>query len=351
MLKSVSLPEYYVQNQQRVAMSEGQTLELVAEGIYRVRLPLPFALRIVNIYLLRGTQGWTIVDTGINTPEAQAVWHSIFAELQIRPQQVEQIVLTHVHPDHFGLAGWLQAWAAEAGHVIPVKTSPREDEQAKAVWYNKISREEFGLWLLQNGMPDEMARGVRDRMGDTGVMTLPRPARLEHIQPGTTLRMGERDFKLIHAPGHSDGQLLFYDADDKLLLSGDHVLMKITPNIGLWAQSDPDPLALFMASLNELKGLDVRLALPGHKWLITDWRGRIEELLAHHEERLTHVLDALEKGATTPYAISLHIFESERFSPHEWRFALAETLAHLEYLRLRGKVVLHENSVRHFQII
>lgn len=319
-------------------------LERVAEDLYSVRLPLPFALRIVNCYLLRGAAGWTIVDTGIHTPAGEAVWQAVFNELAIQPHQLEQIVLTHVHPDHFGLAGWLQAWAAAAGQPVPVYASPREITQAQHVWYNPRSRADFGAWLRRNGMPADYARLVEQGMGDTGAMTLPHPPRLTPLAPGSMLRMGERHFRLIHAPGHSDGQLLFYDAADQLLLSGDHVLLKITPNIGLWEQTDANPLALFLTSLRELHTLPVRLALPGHKTRISDWRGRIEELLAHHAERLQHVLEALAGGAVTPYTISQRIFATERFTPHEWRFALAETLAHLDYLRVQGQVQQHAGA-------
>lgn len=325
-------------------MSEHQTVVEVVEGIYQIRLPLPFALRIVNCYLLRGPDGWTLVDTGIHTAEGEATWQRVFAELKLSISDIEQLVLTHVHPDHFGMAGWLQSLAAEAGHYLPIKTSPREDKQVNAVWRSRAVNTDFSAWLRDNGMPPAMALSVAHRMDDTYTMTLPHPLPLEHILPGETIRMGERYFRLIHAPGHSDGQLLFYDESDRLLLSGDHVLMKITPNIGLWSQSDPDPLALFLQSLEQLKTLTVRLALPGHKTLITDWRGRTEELLQHHALRLKHVLTALEQGATTPYAVSLAIFETARFTPHEWRFALAETLAHLEYLRVRGQVATGDNG-------
>src|SRR5690606_10099486 len=143
------------------------------------------------------------------------------------------------------------------------------------------------------------AQQVADSMDDTYSMTLPHPPKMEHMHAGTTVQLGERSFQTIHAPGHSDGQILFYDAADHLLLSGDHVLMKITPNIGLWEHSDPDPLGHFMASIAELQALDVRLALPGHKKLIEDWRGRIDELLEHHEHRLTITLDALAQDRHT----------------------------------------------------
>lgn len=326
-------------------MPPTQILTPIADDIYQAQLPLPFALRIVNCYLLRGSAGWTIVDTGIHTPDGEATWRSIFNELNITPAQIEQIVLTHVHPDHFGMAGWLQALAAEAGRNIPVRTSPLENEQVNKAWRSSDAYETFADYLIKTGMPSEMAVTVTGRMGDTRAMTFPHPPEIDLIQPGTTLHLGERQFQTIHAPGHSDGQLLFYDMDDQLLLSGDHVLMKITPNIGLWRKSDPNPLANFLNSLRELAHLEVRLALPGHKILITDWRGRIEELLHHHAERLQHTLTALHEGATTPYTVSLSIFNTEHFSPHEWRFALAESLAHLEYLRLRGEIDRAENGI------
>jgi glyoxylase-like metal-dependent hydrolase (beta-lactamase superfamily II) len=307
----------------------------VAQGIYQVQIPLPFALRIVNCYLLRDGDGWTIVDTGINTPEGQAVWWGAFTALNIQPRDLRRILLTHVHPDHYGMAGWLQALAAQQDHLLPVYTSPREMLQASTIWENYGSVR-FGDWLISQGMPEEMARAVDAGLEDTRLMTLPHPPEMLPIYDGDTLTIGERDFRLMLADGHSDGQLMLYDAHDHLMLSGDHVLMKITPNIGQWTHTDPFPLQRYRASLTQLQDLEVRLALPGHKALIHDWRGRIAELLAHHDERLQHTRDALAQGNRTPYEVALVIFQHMKFTPHEWRFALAEALAHMDELERRG---------------
>lgn len=329
-------------------MTDSVPLTPIADDIYQLRLPLPFALNIVNVYLLRGDEGWTIVDTGINTAAARDTWHGAFNALGLTARDIEKIVLTHVHPDHFGLSGWLQEEAKAAGRDVPVITSPREDEWARAVW-----REErminFEAWLTTSGLSPDMAQEVQASMQHTREMTRPHPPLLTHHQPGDPIRLGSRQFQAIHAPGHSDGQLLFYDPLDKLILSGDHVLMKITPNIGLWADSDPDPLGLFLESLSQVRELDVRLGLPGHKHLIEDWRGRIDELLLHHDTRLNTVLQAIDSGKHSPHEIASHIFETERFTVHEWRFAVAETFAHLDYLQRRGKITQSAGE-RHFSL-
>ena len=324
-------------------MSDSAVLTKIADDIYQVQLPLPFALNIVNVYLLRGDAGWTVVDTGLNTAAARATWQAAFDVLKMTPGEIEKIVLTHTHPDHFGMAGWLQSLAKEAGRDIPVYTSPKEDEQACLIW-----REEgdFNIetWIHDSGSPLEMAQAVQASTNDTRSKTHPLPLPLQHHQPGEPIQLGARHFQTIHAPGHSDGQIIFYDPADHLMLSGDHVLMRITPNIGKWVYSDDDPLGLFLQSLGELRALDVRLALPGHKKLIEDWRGRIDELIAHHDLRLNHVLDALGQGCRTPYEVAGIIFPTDRFSIHEWRFAVAETLAHLEYLAVRGSIQQAEGA-------
>jgi len=327
-------------------MSETLALSLVADGIYQLQLPLPFALRIVNVYLLHGANGWTIVDCGINTAAGRDTWFAAFRELNITPADIEKIVLTHTHPDHFGLSGWMQNLADDAGRDVPIFVSPLEDEQVRLVWRGEAQMN-FGSWMIENGMPETMAQDVDSSMGDTRAMTLPHPPTLELLNPGETIRLGERDFQVFQGQGHSDGHLLFYDADDQLLLSGDHVLMKITPNIGLWTQTAPDPLGRFMTSLRELQGLPVRLALPGHKRLIENWSGRIQELLGHHEERLELTLEAIADHQETPYDVAERIFQTSRFTAHEWRFAIAETLAHLQRLCLSGKIIQEGDQQRY----
>ncbi|MBI5670123.1 MAG: MBL fold metallo-hydrolase [Chloroflexi bacterium] len=310
----------------------------IADDIFQVHLPLPFALNRVNCYLIRGSDGWSVLDTGLNTAEGRAAWNTAFAALDIRPADITQVILTHAHPDHFGMAGWFQEQAG-----APVGLSAREAAFARAVWLEGHMGEGFDRYLVQLGMPPDMAQTVARGVASTGEMTYPHPTRFSLLQAGDEIQIGQRRFVMIHTPGHSDGQLVFYDADDQLLLCGDHVLMKITPNIGLWPDSDPNPLGRFLASLRDLKALEVRLALPGHKALITDWRGRLDELIAHHEARLQHTLAAVADW-TTVYQAARQVFNSDVFSPHEWRFAMAETLAHLDYLERHGQVTRDDSG-------
>jgi glyoxylase-like metal-dependent hydrolase (beta-lactamase superfamily II) len=268
-----------------------------------------------------------------------------FENLHLHKGDIAQIVLTHVHPDHYGMAGWFQE---QFGAGTPVRLSAREAELAHLLWDGEGQQARaFDKFLVRCGLPPEMVATVATSLDETARRTFPHPASFNLLIPGDTIAMGGRQFEMIHAPGHSDGQLLFYDRDDRLALSGDHVLMKITPNIGLWPDTQPDPLGRFLDSLRALQSLEVRLALPGHKALITDWKGRIGELLKHHEERLNHALAAVSDGSTV-YQASQRIFNTASFSEHEWRFAVAETLAHLEYLRLRGKVRQTEDEVWQF---
>lgn len=325
-------------------MLQDSTVNRIADDIYQIQLPLPFALRIVNVYLLRGPNGWTLVDTGINTPDGRATWQAVFNQLDIAPSDLEKIVLTHVHPDHMGMAGWLQSRASASGHDLPVYASPGEDRQMALVWREGF-HVNFEDWLRENGMAPNRASQVAGSMGDTHAITLPHPGPFRHIQPGDKVMLGERTFRAIHAPGHSDGQLIFYHESDRLLLSGDHVLMTITPNIGLWTQSHPDPLGQYHESLRDLQSLDVRLSLPGHRRLIEDWGGRIQELLDHHAHRLEQTLNAVESGAHTPAEVAPHLFEIRRFTSHEWRFAIAETRAHLAYLAAREQLTPHPDRI------
>ncbi len=301
--------------------------------IAQIRLPLPYALNSVNCYLLRGAGGWTLVDTGLNTAAARAQWKAAMQALGIEPDDIEKIVLTHMHPDHFGMAGW---WQRLARAPMPLFMPAGERELAQFFFRGADPAEQQG-WMLDCGMELAAVERIESALQSTRDLTQPHPLEHETVADGAELKLGERRFRAMQAPGHSDGQLMYYEAADRLLLCGDHVLMKITPNIGSWLHTAPDPLGRYLASLEALRSLDPRLALPGHKQLITDWSGRIEELLAHHAERLRRTLESLEGGDSTVLEVAGRLFQLKRLTAHEWRFALAETLAHLECLEARGR--------------
>ncbi len=304
----------------------------VAEGIFLVQLPLPFPLRIVNCYVLRDGAGWTIIDTGINYPAGRAAWQLALVELEIAPKMIRRIILTHAHPDHYGMAGWL---AEQSG--ASVQLAPLEQEFVRRAWHAGAANEQAIVDFFQvHGMPAELAERVRHSMAETRAMTAPWPA-TSTIEPGESLQIGARSFQAIATPGHSDQHLVFYCPEDRLLLCGDAVLIKITPNISLWPHGRPDPLADFLQSLDRLAALQVDLTLPGHGPLIHAFGERLAELRAHHHERLEIMEQAIGDGATA-FSVCTAVFPTTALSPHQLRFAMAETLAHLEYLAGVGRL-------------
>ena len=314
----------------------------VAEGIFQVQLPLPFPLRIVHSYVLRDGDGWTIIDTGINYSAGRAAWQAALAELKIAPQAIRRIILTHAHPDHYGMAGWLAEQSS-----APVQLAPLEQEFVRTVWHAGAANEQAIVDFFQaHGMPAELAEQVRHSTAETRAMTLPWPA-TSVIEPGESLQIGARRFRVIATPGHSDQHLVFYCAEERLLLCGDAVLIKITPNISLWPHGCPDPLADFLQSLDRLAALHVDLALPGHGPLIRAFGERLAELRTHHYERL-EVMEQATGGGTTAFSICTAVFPTTVLSPHQLRFAMAETLAHLEYLVGVGRLKHDDGMYRRY---
>lgn len=315
----------------------------IAKDIYQVQLPLPFALRIVNVYLVQGEHGWTIFDTGLNLPEARERWIAAFDALGISADGIQQIILTHYHPDHYGLAGWLQAYTGETGHApVPVKMSARDAELADEIWRHKKDQVQMlHRYFLECGMPETLSHELTRDIQKLQALIEPQPQKIEHLEPGETLDIGRYRFQILHTPGHSDGHLIFWDPHEKIALCGDQILLNITPNISQWPNTEADPLGRYLDSLNRLAYLNVEIAFPGHGPNIEDWTGRLRELKQHHDERLSAMLEAVN-GSTSIFQVSREVFEIDTLSHHEIRFAIAETRAHLEYLVKAGQLY-HEN--------
>lgn len=344
----------------------------VAEQIVQVRLPLPFALNHVNCYLLDDGDGWTVLDTGLHWPDAAAGWRHAFQTVGIVPRQIRRIVLTHMHPDHFGMAGYLQGLSG-----APIFVGAVEHAAIERVWVQDSWREAAATDFWRGaGLDESLLQVITEQVAALRQRTMPHPTHLEVIDENQCIHMGGRDFQPIVASGHSDGQIIFYSAQDQLMLCGDQVLERITPNIGLWPGNVATPLQNYLTSLQELAQLDVALALPGHYGLLdsaqhesriivggshsaprmTAWQERITTLQVHHQERLAAMLAAVEsineeiaEYPCTALTVARRIFNFQRFSEHEIRFAVAETLAHLVHLMHQGQ--LNEeirNGIHHY---
>jgi glyoxylase-like metal-dependent hydrolase (beta-lactamase superfamily II) len=288
-------------------------------------------LRSINAYLIEGSSGHALVDTGMHTKEAEVALHAALADAGIAIEKVQRVFVTHLHPDHIGMAGTLERAGAEI-----VMHGPELQNAARMWSRDHAMVDETYAWFERHGMPAAVDAGMRESWLEIG-RAVDEVERVTEASDGEGLDLGGRPVRLKWTPGHTDYHAVLIDEPERVLFAGDHVLPRITSNVGLYPFSRDDPVGDFLDSLRAVRTLPVTRVLPAHGDPFDDLPGRVDQILAHHEDRLRATLDAIGDAERDAYAVCRTLFPVLR-SPHEERFALAETLAHLRYLERRGKV-------------
>jgi glyoxylase-like metal-dependent hydrolase (beta-lactamase superfamily II) len=307
----------------------------VAPGILWLRMPLPFALNHINLWLIEDGPQWTAVDTGFALPETRAAWQQIFAA-ELGGRGIGRVIVTHFHPDHIGMAGWLtEHWQA------PLWITEKEWLHARMLSRDGNDdsvrlRRDFGH---RAGLNDEDATVFAERQGGyrRGVPTV--PPSYHRIGEGTAIQIGGREWRVIIGEGHAPEHACLYCAEAGVLIAGDQILPRISPNISVQAhEPDGDPLARYLASLDRLRRAlppDI-LVLPSHNLPFRGVHTRIDELAAHHHARCAEVIAACARPHSA--AELMPILFKRRLDRHQTGFALGEALAHLHYLVGEGQV-------------
>ena len=295
-------------------------MDELGDGIRRVTLTLPTRPGHVHAYLLPGDDGWTLVDTGVGLPDAKETWA---AELEQARGRVKTVFVTHFHPDHVGAAADLHELTG-----APVVQGSLDYAQCELVWGNPAWSERLVDWFDLHGAPGDV---TAELVGQSSVY---RPF-IRYQRDPILVEAGEHieGWELIAAPGHADGQLCLFR--DGVLVAADHLLGRITPTVGLWPASRPDPLGDYLAALDRTIELAPRVALPGHGEPLEDPIGRAHELKEHHRGRLAEAVAALGPEPQTGYELSFALFGADLPAAGR-RFAIAETLSHLERLVQQG---------------
>lgn len=326
----------------------------ITPGIHWLKMPIETAadssLTHVNVYLIQGTDGYLLVDAGWNTDSTFKTLEKEMAEIGSDIKDISQILVTHIHPDHYGMAGRVKeiSGASIAMHEI----------EKGVINTRYVSMDELLEQTLQaltaNGTPYDDMINMRDATVGLEHFIVPRyPDILLH--GGETISTGCYTFQAIWTPGHSAGHVCLYEPEKKIMLSGDHILPTITPNISVHPQQPGNPLGEYLKSLKELRELEVELVLPGHDEPFNHFRERVDEIINHHGERNREILTTIENGPKTAYEIARDvtwgITGSWKDLPYfHQRMAIFETLSHLEMMTVEGIAGKHtENGIIYYR--
>ena len=287
----------------------------LADGVTRITLPLPTGPRHVHCYVADGT----LFDTGLGLGEP--AWGEF---------GIERIAITHFHPDHVG-----GAEAAAAATGAPVYQGALDYAQCERVWGSHDWPDRIAAWFRTHGVPEPITAELIEQ-GHAFAPFIRFARDPELLYEGSELSAADNGvWRVVELPGHADGHLGFFRGDG-VLVGGDHLLARITPAVGLYPESRPDPLGDYLNSLERTIELTPRLVYPGHGEPIAAAAARARELIEHHRERLAQVEHALGAEPRSGFEVSRAVF-GEELGPAQRRFAVAETLSHLERLVVEGR--------------
>jgi glyoxylase-like metal-dependent hydrolase (beta-lactamase superfamily II) len=306
--------------------------EKIAENFYRIEIPLPGnPLKSINSYVITGGERNLMVDTGMNRKACIEAMEAGLSEIGVDLEKTD-FFITHLHADHFGLIGRL---ATERSTIYFNKPDAARiklvDGWDSMLEYARVSG--FPEGILEVALHNHPGRKYWSNQD----------FELTLLDDGDTIEVGDYAFTCVQTPGHTPGHMCLYEPAKKFFLSGDHILIDITPNIQLWSDDD-NPLEQYMTSLDRVTELDIELVLPGHRRLWKDCNARIRELKEHHRHRADEVLSILEKGSRTAYEIAggmtwdIDCASWEEFPIMQQWFATGEAIAHVKYLADRGEV-------------
>ena len=323
----------------------------VAPGVYWLRMPLPFVLNHINLWLLEDGDGWTIVDCGFATDEARACWEQLFAQ-HLGGKPVKRVIVTHFHPDHIGLCDWLCARWCEPHQLIPWMTKA-EFLQAHAVHKRMGGTEPECLreLITRHGLDEERMQWIdmRDNLYPRGVPSLPRAHRRIHDNEAITI--GANTWRVVVGHGHAPEHASLYCETLGVFIAGDMLLPRISTNVSVWpAEPEADPVGEFLDSLTRYATLDANtLVLPSHGLPFHGMHARIDALREHHRSRLERLRDACITPQTA--ADILPVLFDRKFDDHHLLFAMGEGIAHLNYLMHRGALrrIVNSNGNYRFQ--
>jgi glyoxylase-like metal-dependent hydrolase (beta-lactamase superfamily II) len=315
--------------------AEGTATEL-ADGILWMRLPLPMALDHVNVYALRDGDGWTVVDTGFDTRRTRAIWAALL-DGPLAGAPVVRVLVTHHHPDHVGLAGWMQAalgaetWATRTAWLFARMLAL--DEQ------DRPAPETVGFWRAAGMAPEMLARRMDERPFNFADVVAPMPLGFRRIAAGAAVRLAGRDWDVRVGHGHAPEHATLWCRDEPLVIGGDQLLPGISPNLGVYAtEPGADPVAEWLDSCRAFQphATEDQLVLPGHKLPFRGLPLRLDQLIENHAHALDRLIGWLDEPRTAAECFP-PLFR-RAIGPGEYGLALVEAVAHLNHLHGLGQV-------------
>lgn len=307
----------------------------IAAGVHWIRMPLPFALKWINLWLIEDGEGWTIVDTGVAMEQSREYWRAIF-DAALKGKPVTRVICTHMHPDHMGLAGWIcrkfnaTLWMSRLEYItgrMLVADTGREAPEEGVKFYRGA------------GWDEDAIDSYKIRFGGFGKAVSRVPDSYKRVSDGDIIDIGGRPWRVITGNGHCPEHVCLWQEESKLFISGDQVLPRISSNVSVFpTEPDGDPLSDWIESCNKLLAAipnDV-LVLPSHNEPFIGLHERLKHLIDGHERTLARVLSRLNEPKR---AVDLFgALFARKIGPDLLGMATGETIAHLNCLIERGAI-------------
>jgi glyoxylase-like metal-dependent hydrolase (beta-lactamase superfamily II) len=310
-------------------------------GINQIKVPLPrVGLESINVYIIEGKNGNLMIDTGWNTPEAFNTLAQEMKNSGFAMKDITDILVTHLHPDHYGLAGKISELSGAKVYISEIENNLLDSRY----FHPENLLTAMTAFFKANGIPDWELKLLAEASMTIKNFVLPVKV-AGTLKPGDKVDIEPYSFEVLHTPGHSPGHICLYEPNKKYFFSGDHVLSEIVPNVSYHPQSGENPLGDYVNSFTKLLELDVRFVFPGHGSVFSGLAPKVDEIMRHHHDRMYNIQKVMGVDTRCAYDIAKEIpwivngetVAYDKLEPIDRRLAVLETLAHLQYLVAENK--------------